>query len=286
MIEIPSGTNQVKQTVCIIDERNTIIGGNPIESSYGSIAVDSKVFDGALYRISANNDALKVQSMNINSLPTVKLDCLEYSNIPKAKQAPESSPNGNAVAKSISRSEVIRIAGSYHADFTWSCTDANLKPMTNWTCPHYVNGPGNYSFMPYCWGGFSSQSQFKTGLSNGGRVGNIDCDSSGHVSNTYGLDCSGFVSRCWGQTSKYGTSTIGGISSNLSSYSELKRGDALLLAGSHIMLFDHFDTSSGDCIVYESTLYSDFDRVSYTVRPMSYLSSNGYVAIRYDGIVD
>lgn len=71
-----------------------------------------------------------------------------------------------------------------------------------------VSVAGSCNYMPYCWGGFSTPSQYKAGMTNGGRVGNINTSTAGHVSNTYGLDCSGYVSRCWGLTSKRSTSTL------------------------------------------------------------------------------
>lgn len=136
--------------------------------------------------------------------------------------------------------------------------------------------------MPYCWGGFSSTSQFNTGMKNKGRVGNINCSSPSHVSNTYGLDCSGFVSRCWGLTSKYGTSKISKVSSKID-ISNIKKGDALNNSGSHIVLFEKFD-ANGNYVLYESTMLNEYDKVSHTVRSSSSISS--YIHIKYDNITD
>lgn len=175
-------------------------------------------------------------------------------------------------------------AKAYHSSFTWSCAAKNLAALSNWKCPRYVSGAGTYSFMPYCWGGFSTTAQFKTGLSNGGRVGNINTSTGAYVSNTYGLDCSGYVSRCWRQSTKYGTGTIGNICSKIN-YSQLKSADALNKSGSHIVLYEYAD-GSGNYVLYEATTLNKYDRVSHTTRPISELSSSGYVALRYNGITD
>ena len=118
------------------------------------------------------------------------------------------------------------------------------------------------------------------GLNNGGRAGNI-ITRSGKVGNTFGLDCSGYVSRCWGLTSKRSTNTIENVARRIS-YSSLQPGDALNNAGSHVMLFEKRD-SNGDSVLYEATTLQEYDRVSHTVRPKSKVESE-YKAIRYNGI--
>lgn len=84
-------------------------------------------------------------------------------------------------------------------------------------------------------GWFSSLSQFDDGLTNNRYAGD---NYTGNNVSAYavGVDCSGFVSRCWGTSSKYGTSTIPNISTALSSLNDLRRGDCLNYAGHHVRL--------------------------------------------------
>ncbi|MDD3137733.1 MAG: hypothetical protein PHX08_02015 [Lachnospiraceae bacterium] len=134
--------------------------------------------------------------------------------------------------------------------------------------------------MPYCWGGFSSISQYNTGMTNGGRVGNINTSTSGYVSNTYGLDCSGYVSRCWGLSTKYGTSTIMNVATAISA-ANLLEGDALNKSESHIVLFEDYD-AYGNYVLYESTTLNSYDRVSHTIRSVSSLAT--YTPIRHNNV--
>lgn len=180
----------------------------------------------------------------------------------------------------ITRAQIMANAVSYHTSFTWTCTSANLAYLANWTKPHYVTNAGTYQMMPYCWGGFNSISEFTTGLANGGRVGNINTVV---VSNTFGLDCSGYVSRCWNTSQKYGTWTISSVSYSIN-LSDIKQGDALNNPGSHIMLFDSYD-SSGDFILYECTQLNNYDRVAHTIRSSGSVTSS-YTPIRYNNVTD
>lgn len=179
----------------------------------------------------------------------------------------------------ITRSQIMNNAKSYHTSFWWNCNSINISPMSNYKKPRFINqGAGSYQTMPYCWGGFNTREQFNNGLSNGGRAGNINTSTAGKVSNTYGLDCSGYVSRCWGYGQKLSTTSIVNVSRSIP-YSSLRQGDALNWKGKHVMLFDRFD-SNGDYVLYEATLLNGYDRVSHTIR--SRASVEGiYAAIRY-----
>jgi hypothetical protein len=78
----------------------------------------------------------------------------------------------------------------------------------------------------------------------------------GITSCTAGIDCSGFVSYCWGQrpTHDYSTSNIRDISGRpkYNWYTEMKPGDALNKPGDHIVLFAGYRDDGGP-IVYEAS---------------------------------
>jgi len=98
-----------------------------------------------------------------------------------------------------------------------------------------------------------------------------------------GVDCSGFVSRCWRLSRHVSTRELPSISQQLSSYEELKTGDILNKANDHVVLFSHFE--DGKVIVYEAAAIG-INRVSQGKYLKDYFRRNGYVPYRYNGIVD
>lgn len=127
-------------------------------------------------------------------------------------------------------------ADSY-VDHTWSATDVNIKKVscggkTVAPAPWVVKGENES--IPYCWGGYSTLSQFDTGIKNGKVAGDITI-STVALSCTEGVDCSGFVSRVW-ETKRYTTSSFPSVTKQHSSFTELKAGDILNKAGSHVRM--------------------------------------------------
>ena len=111
--------------------------------------------------------------------------------------------------------------------------------------------------IPYQWGGCSSikmdeiefqeirgYGDFENGVENGKCAG--DAREYSNISyNAVGTDCSGFISRCWNQGTKYSTSSIQKTFRELEKdfnfdqiekYQSMKKGDAFNIYGYHIML--------------------------------------------------
>jgi hypothetical protein len=102
---------------------------------------------------------------------------------------------------------------------------------------------------------------------------------------TTGVDCSGFVSLCWQQTKKFGTSTIGEIADPLkeeNKFTDLKPGDALNKAGSHIVLFVAY-RPNGKIDVYESA--GSASRVVLS-EAQDWARFKKYLPIRYKATVE
>lgn len=114
--------------------------------------------------------------------------------------------------------------------------------------------------------------EFKKGIDN----------SSGRPGIELGADCSGFVSNAWRLPTRQTTSTIegSGYADVLSSYGQLKEGDALNDAGSHIILFRK---KIGDdrILAYEETPDKAVSRLHYERN----LINSGYKALRRKKIV-
>lgn len=170
----------------------------------------------------------------------------------------------------------MSIATSYHTSYSWTCTSSNPAYLENWVKPSYVTTAGTYTCMPYCWGGFDDQSGYETKLANGYRVGQA---TSTYPWNTCGLDCAGYVSRCWNLDEHHYTLALYDVSTDID-FDELQSGDALN-STNHVMLFDYYNNSNGTYILYECTTTSDYDRVAHTIRTATSVEST-YTPIKYD----
>jgi hypothetical protein len=196
----------------------------------------------------------------------------------------------------IKRSEALAIAKTYN-DHAWTAAAANITTTTctDWcgktksiVPPSWVLEGENHRF-PYCWGGYSSVSGFDQGLvaSTPKKAGDKqtkygDGTSACGSSCAVGVDCSGFVSRCWTAGQHYGTSQMGEIATAISK-SDLKPADALNDPSSHIRLLVALRTD-GNWDMVESYAGSGYWGVGYTVR--SPADNSGYDAIRYKLIQD
>jgi hypothetical protein len=123
--------------------------------------------------------------------------------------------------------------------------------------------------VPYQWGGFSSISGFNltipedfydqyTGTGSfEGKIhyaGDIFCDTQIDSRRSCGVDCSGFVSRCWNLPFKQSTRSLGDPKFSLPiTFDDLQMGDILNRNGSHVMLFHEFiDENKTQLWVYEA----------------------------------
>ena len=270
-------TPVVETSLCKLDSTYKIKYIRSLSRQYKYIVDQERVINGNLYAL--NNFEAEVQVVML-SKPDEK-STQEYSSVLKNIIPPTVQPMPTSEAK-ITRQKTMENAASFHYEFAWSCTEANLMPMKGWEPPSYVKGAGSYRYMPYCWGGNSTAQEFIAGLASGGHVGNIDSPGPALVPNTYGHDCSGFVGLCWGETQKYSTYTIKDISEPISA-EDIKQGDALNRPYYHIALFDAAD-KWGNYILYESTVLNNYDRVAHTLRPI--LSMSEYKPIKYINMID
>lgn len=143
--------------------------------------------------------------------------------------------------------------------------------------PHYLGSAKTYSSVPYKWGGFDSVSSFNSHMSpKTGRAG--DVSSGDTLSCAYGVDCSGFVSRVWGVSSKKGTSTLPGIAPVIPE-SWLLPYDIFNKSG-HVMLYR--SKASGGYYVSEATTKDNKDRVVYQFQEADYV--DGFVPRRYNNV--
>jgi len=151
-----------------------------------------------------------------------------------------------AIGSPISRQQILANAESY-INLSFNVTKSNI--INNGTIRTPITVAGAYTGVPYNWGGWNSTQDFLNGLKAGKYAGNNIC-TGGVKANTVGVDCSGYISRVWGTTGKYGTGTLPSISTQLSSKDKLKAGDILNTNG-HVVLFVNKEVN-GTYKVYES----------------------------------
>ena len=175
------------------------------------------------------------------------------------------------VSSGASRTQALRIGETYVLH-QYECSNSNLA-ATAVTAPDgdVVQTPGWLvvginARVPYKWGGFSTLTQFDAGLTNGRYAGDINTD--GVSSYAEGVDCSGFVSRCWQLTYHASTSYMPNITTQYSSWDDLKPGDAIHKVG-HVRLFVERNTNGSFKIVEAAGRDWDVSYWSYTTSDLS-----------------
>jgi len=212
--------------------------------------------------------------------------------LPASKVAPESTlnmlaaPEPSLATTCRTRDDMINTAWAYINNRTW-LTITNL----NGTCsgrvkPHYLgNTAGYYNSVPYNWGGFVTVSQYNSDMVGNKLAGHLPTYDEVVRGCASGVDCSGYVSRIWGTTTKYSTSTLPGISTSVSSATQLQRGDIILRSDSavrHVVLFE--SVSSNGVNTLEATTYNNYDRAVYIWNGWSRF--NGYTFYKYANVCE
>jgi hypothetical protein len=98
-----------------------------------------------------------------------------------------------ATAITVCRLYATNTANSY-LNHGWNCSQANYDTCQGSQRPAFLTAPGFYGNIPYDWGGFSSISEFDADIAANKTAGNT---STVVLFCTTGVDCSGFVQRCW-----------------------------------------------------------------------------------------
>jgi len=255
--------------------------------SYAFIDNDLQVSpDGKLYHMFADETSLKILEWDLDKAGTdVRAYPQSYYRFHGFIDAGEAEPETeqseiekdfslNAVLPTVTSDEALETGDSY-VRLTWSCTSANI---TNGTItdqygykvktPTWVT-PGSHQNMAYKWGGFQTLNQFLNGLNSGKYAGDAYTSKSVGSPSAVGVDCSGFVSRCWNLTSHYSTRMMDdGITLTYESWEETRPGDAAHIVG-HVRMVVHHN-SNGTITMVESAGYNW--RVSYRAYSFSALS--------------
>ncbi len=207
-------------------------------------------------------------------------------------------------ADPLTRAEAIQIARAYH-DFRWESTGKNAlhgKDADGVDVQTPNNAPGadpdpqlwnvgeTNTGVPYKWGGFDSLESFAAGVKKGKAAGDMYTPDKRRLggdavsSHAVGIDCSGFISRCWKLERKYSTESLPSICTRLAAITDLKPGDIMDAEGGHVILFAKWlDDEKTSAQFYESSPYSKVIASTYT---MAQLKSEGFRPLRYKLIQD
>lgn len=203
-----------------------------------------------------------------------------------------------ALADSVRRQEAILIAEAYR-EFAWTATARHVRhgldengieihtpdsaaaqaPSGAWRVDQTNVG------VPYKWGGFDTLAQVALGLRAGKAAGDIYSaekrrrGGAAVSSHAAGIDCSGFISRCWKLGRKHSTSTLPSICKALGSTTELLPGDVMNQPGGHVMLFARWlDEAKTRALFYEA---EPFSKVIASQADIEELKAAGMRPMRY-----
>lgn len=201
-------------------------------------------------------------------------------------RAQAAQPKAAAARETITRAEVIETAEAY-ANARWRCSEKNVDRRYNKMQPGMT-----YRGVAYNWGGWDTIAAYQQKIRNGAVAGTTREEVHPAFA---GVDCSGFVSRCWGLTRRrYSTHTMDKISKQIA-WDELKPGDIMNRAGHHVRLFEKYDPTDPDLVwVYEATgdragkygVKVDPPRVIHRCVRKSVMMKEGYLPRRYLHIAD
>ena len=196
-----------------------------------------------------------------------------YNQIQPPEPLPPAEPSDvqgrlfkNEQLQDVTPEEALSIADTYVALY-WDCQQKNLtNGIVTDSYGYKVRTPdwlyiGKVHRVPYKWGGFETVQQFKDGIKAGKYAGDNYTSKCCGSSSAVGVDCSGFVSRCWKLSSHYSTSMMDDeITKPYDSWDQVRPGDACHKVG-HVRLIVE-RKSNGSIDMVESAGFNW--RVSYT----------------------
>ncbi|MES2660788.1 MAG: hypothetical protein V4689_19340 [Verrucomicrobiota bacterium] len=142
--------------------------------------------------------------------------------------------------------------------------------------------------MPYQWGGFDTPETFTAKIAAGKKAGDIATDAkrklgdAGTSAESCGIDCSGFVSRCWNLNHSVSTAQLPDICVRLNSWNDLRPGD-ILLNNKHVVLFAKWKHPGREIDAYEAGPFPVW-RVSACGLQVEMLKKLGYTPWRFKGM--
>ncbi|MBS0530480.1 MAG: hypothetical protein JSS22_13995, partial [Proteobacteria bacterium] len=249
--------------------------------------------DGDVYFLRTLSDRVEVVGVGFRAMKDLASATPTAASGTDTASAPASKFDGVAAVRPSNRQQAIETAFAFEG-IQWKLTPANYGSDPDTSCsgfsrirrPWYLEGKVNQEVrgVPYCWGCHGSLASFRAQMERGTKAGNV-CTHNAPRPDVAGVDCSAFVSAAWGLSVHYTTAAIPAIAKPLANPWDLKPGDALNKAGSHVMLFLRF-TPDRKAEVMEASTGGCNGRVCRNVYPLAGLLARGYVPVRFRGFAD
>ena len=208
-------------------------------------------------------------------------------------------------AQALTRAAALKTAETY-VQHRWTAAPQNLRHGKDSAGIeiHTPDRPGGHGdpagdcWVPdakntgvaYQWGGFDTPASYDSGLRAGKAAGDVYTaekrrkGGAAVSGDAVGIDCSGFVSRCWGLAKKHSTSMLFGISQRLPSADALRPADIMNTAEGHVLLFVRWlDAEKTRALFYEA---APFSKTRATERLLADLTASGYQPLRCRAIQD
>jgi hypothetical protein len=203
-------------------------------------------------------------------------------------------------ADSLTRAEALRVAESY-VTHVWQSSATNQRhgADSRGVEIHTPDRPGGHGWpdgacwdvgasnsgVAYKWGGFDTPESFDAGVRSGKAAGDVYTPVKRRLGgaavsgDAVGIDCSGFISRCWKLPHKYSTSSLAEICQKLPSPDQLEPADIMNTEGGHVILFVKWmDETRTRALFYEAAPYS---KTLASERNIAELVAAGYTPMRY-----
>lgn len=207
----------------------------------------------------------------------------------------------------VTRSQILKTAESYR-QHVWTPRQEHIKHgrddcgievhTPDLSYREHTAAPGHFEVgvqtcgIPYQWGGFCSLDEFDQKLKLSFYAGDVSTrykrqgGDSVVSQRAVGIDCSGFVSRCWGLPHPYSTREIEQLCEPILSALNLKPGDIFNRPGQHVLLFAQWlDEKKGILMVYETGGPPDWRVCCHSIS-LEKLNQLGYKPFRYLNVRD
>lgn len=208
---------------------------------------------------------------------------------------------GTVAHAQVTRAEALQVAESY-VNHTWKAKESNLRHSTVGGVEiHTPDRPGGRAQpseagwivgtntgVPYKWGGFDTLTSFDAGVRAGKAAGDVYTSEKRRLGgkavsgDVVGVDCSGFISRCWKLSKKHSTTMLFDISERLSSPQDLRAGDIMNTGEGHVLLFARWlDSTKTKALFYEA---APFSKTMAAERDVAEMAAAGFAPLRYQKI--
>lgn len=203
-------------------------------------------------------------------------------------------------AQSVSRAEALRIAESY-IQHRWQSSSRNLLHGRDASgievhTPDRAGGRGvplqacwrvdsENIGVAYKWGGIDTPASFDAGVKAGKAAGDVytsqkrRLDDTGVSDGAVGVDCSGFICRCWKLKQRHSTYNFAEICQKLPSPAALEPADIMNQRAGHVMMFVKWlNRDKKRALFYES---APFSKTLASERDVSEMVAAGFKPMRY-----